>query len=68
MFASIVGVAQTEARSYVKLLTDFQIRRTKQNGKAPFSHFGLLIGDSAGRRKNERVGSTSNPLQVQFRN
>ena len=52
----------------MKLLTDFQTRGAKQNGKALSSHFGLLIDDSAGRRENEGVGSTSNPLQVQFRN
>ena len=62
------GVAQAEVRPYVKLFTDFQTRRAKQNGKTPSSQFGLLIGDSIGRRENEGVGSTSNPLQVQFRN
>ena len=60
------GVAQAKVRPYLKLLNNFQTWRAMQNGKALSSQLGLLIVDSVGRRENE--GSTSNPLQVQFRN
>ena len=69
MLASILeGGSAGGGPSVLKLLINIYARCAKQNGKAPSSQLGLLIDGIEGRRENDIVGSTSNPLQVQFRN